>query len=840
MVRTWDEALARASGIAASDAIGRPLAAVIPSLVERGLLSRFEEVVGSGAVHVFSPAIHRYLLPCPPTTPSSRFDQMQQRATAGPLREGDRITGVFVTIEDVTARIDAERDLAQSLSTGDTDWTARRAAVQRLSPSSSSDFAVSLVEVVRTHHRDFDVLSSALQLLAGTDVDVSPVLADLLNDADADLRIQAALALGGYATPAAEQALIGALSDPETNVRFQAIESLGRIRSTAAVDRLAELAEQGDAFVAFAAVDALAAIGDPKVTPRLVPLLASDELSGAVAETLGALGSEEVVEPLVNLANRSAPAARPVVAALDRIFNRLEATFGEGQLVIERAGASMTPAGETHVATQAATASDEDLPGFARVLGWLQRPEAHAALFEMLARPAAREHALAAIVARGSLLVPRLVTLVGDERDELARTAIKALGMIGSRDATRALLTALERPPLVGAAAGALARLGDPAAFESLLQLLAHPEAGVRQTAIGALNGMSHPALAERVCALLSSDDANLRESAVRIAGYFGYAEAAARVLTLADDPVEAVRCAVVEHLPYFDHDAATPRLLASLEHETADVRAAAARALAHVPGPLAHDALVRALHDEWWWVRYYAARSLGEHRRREAIEALAAAAVADAVPPVRVACVEALGVIAPDESAVTLRQLANDDSDDVAAAALYALSHVRSSEIATVLLAAARDPRRAIQMAAARALGALDDREAVAALQSLAALGADHDVRRAAIESLGAAAMRPSAAGDGALDALASLVSDQERGPVATAALARFPITRLIAFGRLLQHPSVATRRIVVQTIGRYSAIEATTLLMDALADEAPLVREAAARMLERRRDTV
>ena len=115
VVRVWDDWLAAVTGIAADAARGRPLAEVVPDIVRRGLLPRFQEVLASGAVHVLAPALHHYLIPCPPRTPSAHFTRMQQRVTIGPLREGDDVVGTMVTVQDVTARLDAERSLAAAL-----------------------------------------------------------------------------------------------------------------------------------------------------------------------------------------------------------------------------------------------------------------------------------------------------------------------------------------------------------------------------------------------------------------------------------------------------------------------------------------------------------------------------------------------------------------------------------------------------------------------------------------------------------------------------------------------------------------------------------------------------
>ena len=131
------------------------------------------------------------------------------------------------------------------------------------------------------------------------DVDVTAPLTELLKTGEADLRMQAALALGEQSSPTASAALVEALDDPDANVRFHAIESLGKLRVAEAVDSLAEIAESGDFFLAFPAIDALARIDDPRIGSRLTRLLDDDTLSAPVTEALGRLGDGDVTRALV-------------------------------------------------------------------------------------------------------------------------------------------------------------------------------------------------------------------------------------------------------------------------------------------------------------------------------------------------------------------------------------------------------------------------------------------------------------------------------------------------------------------------------------------------------------
>src|SRR5215217_6190264 len=112
VIQVWDAALARMTGIPADAAAGKPLAELLPHLEGGRLLTRFRSVLKEGVVEVLAPAFHHYLIPCPPSAPSDRFDRMRQRVTIAPLCEGERVVGTLVTIEDVTARIERERALS--------------------------------------------------------------------------------------------------------------------------------------------------------------------------------------------------------------------------------------------------------------------------------------------------------------------------------------------------------------------------------------------------------------------------------------------------------------------------------------------------------------------------------------------------------------------------------------------------------------------------------------------------------------------------------------------------------------------------------------------------------
>lgn len=87
----------------------------------------------------------------------------------------------------------------------------------------------------------------------------------LLDDADPEVRAQAARVLGDGRVAAAGDALIARLQDPSARVRFQAAMAVGKIKPAKALGALVEMIRENDdrdRFVRHAGVTALAAIGD--------------------------------------------------------------------------------------------------------------------------------------------------------------------------------------------------------------------------------------------------------------------------------------------------------------------------------------------------------------------------------------------------------------------------------------------------------------------------------------------------------------------------------------------------------------------------------------------------
>jgi HEAT repeat protein len=850
VIRTWPAWLALVTGIDRADALGRSLPDLVPDLQARGLLAALERVLAGGTVEVLAPALHHYLIACPPSTPSAIFDRMQQRVTIGPIHENGRVTGAVVTIEDVTSRMERERDLARRLTrpgTHATGWRdeeagavatltralaaddpeVRRAAVTGLAAHGTA-IVHTLIETLRDQHGNLNVLSSVLSLLELSDIDVIDPLVACLDDPDTNLRIQAALILGQRRDARATPALVRRLDDEDANVRFHAIEALGHLRAVEATGALMAVAERGDFFLAFPAIQTLAQLGDPDVAPRLVPLLGDELLRESAIEALGVLGDETVVPPLVDLIEHTGASAEVIADALASVYDRLDARYGAGERVADLVRQSISAAGTQHLLDAVPRVSGERLRGLARVLGWLDGPAVQRALTRLLSDASVRGRVVEALVRYGAGVVDLLVDQLDAEDFDTRRAAVAALGRIGDVRATPRLVAALADRDLALPAADALARIGASEAFEPLLALVGDDDVAIRQAAIGALHSIGHPEMPARVVRLLDDPRAVVRESAVRMAGYFGYPECLDAVLSHGRDDSDAVRRAIAEHLPFFEDPRATEAVLSMAASDPSPrVRAAAAAALGHLDEAVARPTLLGTLADADPWVRYFAVRTAASWRSPALAPYLLERLEHDLAGHVRLAAIDALGAIEVPEALPVLATLTADDDPDVAGAAIRALGRYRVPAAVEVVdrVARAREPWRRHQ--AVTALAARADDAATSTLQWVAAADDDADVARAAVRALVKVAEREAA--PAAIRALLDLLGEPDRGAAAVEMLATIDPrhARIVAQG--LHHPAPFVRRQTIDVLGRLRHPEASAAIVGALDDGDAGVRVAA-----------
>ena len=246
VILTWDKWLEKVTSRSATEVCGQRLAEMFPEIERRGLIAPFQRVLEQGAVELLSPALHGYLIDCPPPANCTRFRQMQQRTVIAPQREGSQIVGLVVTIEDVTSRREDESKGVAALSAE--DWRTRRRAVEQILADPGQAVVSELVSRLRERHRDPSFLNSVLPLLTSGVWETLEPLTELTTDADAEVRMYAAQALGNLKDRRAIPALLTLLDDSEINIRYHAIEALAALRATEAAGALMRIAESRDFF----------------------------------------------------------------------------------------------------------------------------------------------------------------------------------------------------------------------------------------------------------------------------------------------------------------------------------------------------------------------------------------------------------------------------------------------------------------------------------------------------------------------------------------------------------------------------------------------------------------
>ena len=342
-----------------------------------------------------------------------------------------------------------------------------------------------------------------------------------LAHADDAVRLGAVRCLAWIA-PAEGTALVAPLiHDPAAEVRAEAAAAIGRLGDEDAPMLLFELLGDESELIQESAMDALSRMSAERVRPLLVQALAGDDLDARVraAQTLGLLRDPAAASALVAASRDGREALR---AAAMQALGELG---GPGVLEVLRAGL----ADESSIVRQQAVLAlgrlrePESAPlllpllaerdprlrfAAVRALGQIRNPEAVEHLLPLLAEPR-KELRFAAVEALGQMRAPGavrpLVEVLRDADRNLRRAAAEGLGEIGDPQAAAALLVALddEHWSVRCAAAAALGRIGSAKAVSALAARVDDPDATVRRAAVGALGEIRDPRGAGRLVAAL-------------------------------------------------------------------------------------------------------------------------------------------------------------------------------------------------------------------------------------------------------------------------------------------------------------------------------------------------
>jgi HEAT repeat protein len=462
------------------------------------------------------------------------------------------------------------------------------------------------------------------------------------------------------------------------------------------------------------------------------------------------------------------------------------------------------------------------------------------------------KHPAAAIAADGAQIlgrrgqpdsVPLLVLLMASKDDNVAVTAIEALGRIGGRATVDALLECLHSENFfrVFPAIELLGRSADPRAVRPLAQLLARPhyarEAARALGRTGELGAVAPLARllddsrdsTVRLAALsLAELDARYRERYGSSAGIetvlahpSGATERLCRALTGADAKEQT---AIADVLAAFGDEAAVPHLSRLLEGSS-EVASAAARALERI-GARADGELRRALREGTSSER----RAVLPFSAKKSALTEVLRCLSDDDPSVRALAAETLARIGDSTIVSHLFPLLSDANIGVAQAATAAIQSLGSDETRALAEQAARSESTAVRRAALRILAYFGG-ESVFDVLAAAVNDEDARVRDVAVNGL-ALIDDPRS-----LPILLDTMGDRREKVRAAAAraLGQCPpdpraMPRLI---EALADPDPWVRYYACQSLGRLRHAGATAAITPLLADPAGQVRVAAVEAL-------
>ncbi|MGC8865858.1 MAG: HEAT repeat domain-containing protein [Bacteroidales bacterium] len=714
----WNDNMRSITGLSEAEVKGKHIEDILPGFKSPLMRRRMDNCVRNGVVEFISGVLNSRLFIRPGSDSEALKDFM---LTLAPLRIEEEESVGMILILEVTGQGQREKtDEAQSVSC----------------PYEALDTAQLVEDLIHRHHNPA-LLSSVLALLTTATGNLVPMLVELLEKSDADLKIYVLQTLGERGDNEAIPAIIKSLDDPDPNVKYHAIEALGKLKAVECVNQLVSIAFSDDYFLSSAAIMALALMGDAMVYPSLRLLWKNEMLTDAMISLASACGTVEAVTDLCTVINQNPLYTAEAAQALAKILSghRLPLTATPHEKLISKL---IDATGAQNLLRVAEQAPEDKLPALLRILALLDYPSVDKFLIRVIGNPQVKEVVIEGLVKKGDRLMPALAQLIesGDESERSA--AIITLGRIGNSAALPYLVKALnDEPQLAILAAGALAKIGDRAAFEPLIANLGHPDPLVRRAAISALNSIGHPQMEAVIFRLLDDPDPLVRESAIKIAGYFGYPSCAPKVVSALYDSDNLVLAAAIEALPFFDLENAEKLLTGLFHTSNARIRSQIAKSAAFLEPEMALPILRLALSDLDPWVRTFALRSVSRQGLKEFHPILKEILEGDHPPFLYAAAMEAVGALQLVEFMPLLKQYAQSSNLDLAGAAINALADLGMEEALNHLLEMLPGVDAELKKYLIQVLRHFNHNAVVDQLVVLASASHDEALRQACIETL-------------------------------------------------------------------------------------------------------
>lgn len=541
------------------------------------------------------------------------------------------------------------------------------------------------------------VSNIAVEILGRLGEVALPTVSALMNEEDDDVLKFAIDVIGLVGSIEPVPLLIAHLKHKNPNIRSAAAVTLGKLKAMRAIDDLLVLLNDEDEWVRFSTLEAIGAIGGVDVADKLLDVFKAVDISRIAAlDALSMLTEPEDSNKVMQVVSAPGVANVLSVETIVRFIEKFKGHLNDADKVVF-----------LHILLPRLTEGTIDEQN--DTLRGLSALKDKAALDAVLLYAGTMDY------------------------DEVTRGFLKD-AIVSLSDIDKITVAMNQYPTHSLALVEALSDIADPASVESLLSLMERgPDKKVKRAAIEALGNIGTPNTFDTLVEALSDDEGNVRKKAVAALGKLGDKRAVAPLIDLLlraeyDDVKEAVG----RSLSLFEGDEVEQSYVSLLDNEDISIRVVGIEGLGVHKSEGARKRLLETLGDDDPKIRCECIRALGGFEETD-ISTVLSGALKDKDKQVRMAAVEAFGLRGEEKLIVS----ALDDEDmwvRFKVANILVDKSVPESE--DKLLELLKNDEIPVQVASAKALGALSSKKAIETLKGLT----DHEdsnLKNAAIAAL-------------------------------------------------------------------------------------------------------
>lgn len=511
------------------------------------------------------------------------------------------------------------------------------------------------------------IRNTALLILKEIGSKAPKLIYQLLKDKDHDVRKFGLDLIADIKEGFEGSKLIPLLKDSNANVRAAAARAIGELKSREAIPALIESLNDEE-WVVFYVLQALAALDAEEASDAIGDLLLTTDsllVKAESIETLGKIGTEKVIEPLLkyfSVATRDEK--REIIKSLIRvgvipkdtdISNELISLLKEGEWeekVLALKGIEFTNLSETvPFIVEEAGSLDPSCFDYEEKIGILQNTllkiDSEDELMILLEKGKLKFRAKAFVIStlgkmKSKRAVPILINLLEDYKRDIRIASAKALGEIADTSSVKPLVMKSFDDSDVNVRKAAIEALGNIRAQEAFDALLGLLERELYQDVIETIVKSLIEIDQERFLSNIKSYKISAKKALANITYSMDILS-----MLLSCESME-VRKAAVMALGRIATDEAISKIIEFISSEDKEIKKAAIAALGEAR--FCTDVLFKCLKDEDPWIRYYAVKSIEKGCDRDILLEKLIPLLDDPFPPVVIATVEVLGDVGGSE----------------------------------------------------------------------------------------------------------------------------------------------------------------------------------------------